>query len=82
MTGVDWDENANGPALPKQPGPGTGRVSPECTVTLQTLADAARLLHDAVRDRRYQRETKLGASVADYLALEEVVVVEAAPRHL
>lgn len=68
MTGVDWDENANGPALPKQPGPGTGRVSPECTVTLQTLADAARLLHDAVRDRRYQRETKLGASVADYLA--------------
>lgn len=37
-----------------------------------TLADAARIIHDAIRDRSYQRETRLGSSVAKYLAWKKL----------
>lgn len=33
-----------------------------------TLADAARIIHDAIQNRSYQRETRLGGAVAQYLA--------------
>jgi integrase/recombinase XerC len=66
--GIEWENNINGPAPQERPGPGTGRSSPECALTLTPLAAAARLLHDAVRDRTYQRDTQLGQAVAQYLA--------------
>lgn len=33
-----------------------------------TLGDAVRMIEAAIRDKTYQRETRLGSSVADYLA--------------
>jgi integrase len=69
---------ANGPAPPKQPGPGNGRLSPECAPTLTpltgrlyTLADARRILDNPVLDHRY-RETALGPHVVAWLTYLEL----------
>jgi integrase/recombinase XerC len=44
-----------------------------------TSADLARIIREAIQDRRYQRDTRLGCAVADYLAWARLRL---APRSL
>lgn len=44
-----------------------------------TLPELSRMMADAIRDRRYQQETRLGRAVAEYLAWARVKL---APRSL
>jgi site-specific recombinase XerC len=64
--GVESRLNSNGPALPKQPGPGIRNGGSECSLSLLTLADAARLLREAVKDKSY-RALPLGLEAGQYL---------------
>ena len=64
--GVRCDDLINGPAPRKRPGPDTGGISSDAASTLFTLAEAARVLREAVRDKRY-RATPLGQLVGRYV---------------
>jgi integrase/recombinase XerD len=63
---VEWGGHVNSPAPRKRPGHGTREASPGCTPTLQALADAARLVRDAMRDKTY-RATPLGLEIGRYI---------------
>ena len=63
--GVRCDDLINGPAPLARPGPDIREVSPECTARL-TLAAAARLLREAVKDKSY-RAFPLGQDAGAYL---------------
>jgi integrase/recombinase XerC len=58
-------------------------VEAALTATLElydlTSADLARMMREAIQDRRYQRDTRLGCAVADYLAWARLRL---APRSL
>jgi hypothetical protein len=56
----------NGPALPKQPGPGNGGGSSDAAPTLLTAAEVARLWRDAMKDKSY-RAFPLGQDAGAYL---------------
>lgn len=79
MTVVFFGALTNGPAPPKRPGPGNGRLSPECAPTLTqpltarlfTLTEARAILDDPVRDKTYQA-TRLGRDVVAWLAYREL----------
>lgn len=64
--GVESAHQVKAPALPKQPGARQQGGSPDATQTLCSLADAARLLHDAVKDKSYVA-TPIGLLVRRYL---------------
>jgi integrase len=64
--GVGWGDHINGPAPSRRPGPGNQEVSPGCTPTLQALADAARLVREAMRNKSY-RSTPIGLEVGRYV---------------
>ena len=63
---VKWGGQGQSPAPRKRPGHGTREVSPGCTPTLQALADAARIVRDAMRDKSY-RSTPIGLEVGRYV---------------
>jgi site-specific recombinase XerC len=63
---VEWGAYSNGPAPRKRPGPDIkGGKSLRCAPTL-TLAEAARTVRDAMRDKSY-RATPLGQEVGRYI---------------
>ena len=65
---VESADHANAPALSRQPGADIQEVNPGCseTLTTLTLADAARLVRDAMRDNTY-RGTPLGEHVGAFM---------------
>ena len=63
--GVESPLHINAPATPKRPGADIREASPECAETL-TLAAAARLLREAVKDKSY-RAFPLGQEAGHYL---------------
>lgn len=50
--------------------------NPQAVDATMTLSMAARMLLDAIRDRTYQRDTRLGGSVAQYLAWKRLSASE------
>ena len=54
------------PGAPESPGRDIGRVSPRCASTLIPLADAARRVREAMRDKSY-RSTPLGEHVGAFM---------------
>ena len=64
--GVESVHHAIAPALPKQPGARQQGADPDATQTLFSLAEAARLLREAVKDKSY-RAFPLGQEAGHYL---------------
>ena len=63
---IESRHHANAPALPKQPGAWHQEANPDATPTLLTLAHAARVLRQAVKDKSY-RAFPLGQEAGYYL---------------
>jgi integrase/recombinase XerC len=58
--------NVNGPALPKQPGPGNGGISSDAPETLLSVPELARQWRERVKDKSY-RAYPLGLEAGHYL---------------
>ena len=81
--GVSSGRHTNGPAPQERPGPDIQEVSPGCTPTVPrlTVADAARLLREAMKDKSY-RSFPVGMEAARHLRSERKRLTEASYRDM